>query len=261
MTRAAPMPGYATQRLGRAGAPRFLLLHGFTGGRGDWSPWPANAPPAIAIDLPGHGESPDPAGDFGAEIVRLLAAVPPAVDRLVGYSLGGRIALSLLAAAPERFAAATIASAHPGLADGAERETRRGADGHWIRLLREQGVAAFVDAWEEQPLFASQRALPPAVRRAQRGRRLAQRAEGLARSLECFGLAEMPDTRDALLAYSGRLDCVVGALDGKFKALAQDLVGRRRRHGAAGAVHELAGIGHNVLREAPERLLEIVGVR
>ena len=246
------LPGYACRRLGDpTQAPSTLLLHGFTGISADWDPWPPAGPPALAPDLPGHGASPAPQDDFAAEIRRLLAALPASVVRLVGYSLGGRIALSLLAAAPARFSAATIVSAHPGLINAGQREARRAADQHWIDLLSAQGIEAFVDAWQRQPLFASQASLPVAVLAEQRRRRLAQRAEGLAASLACFGLAEMPDTWDALRSWPGRLVWLAGATDDKFLAIAERM--GRERPGTD--VRSVEGAGHNLLLEAPDAVL------
>jgi 2-succinyl-6-hydroxy-2,4-cyclohexadiene-1-carboxylate synthase len=246
------LPGYACERFGAPGqAPTILLLHGFTGTGADWAIWPEDGPAALSPDLPGHGASPDPAGDFAAETQRLLSALPAGVEHLVGYSLGGRIALSLLAAAPERFRTATIVSAHPGLFMEAQRDGRRTLDRRWIDLLRTRGIAAFVDAWEQQPLFASQSRLPSAVLAGHRRCRLAQRAEGLAANLACFGLAEMPDTWPALRRWSGRLTWMAGALDHKFVAIAER-VGRERPATRVSIVPE---VGHNLLLEAPEALI------
>lgn len=127
-----PLAGFAGRLYGKhaGAAPRILLLHGFTGDARDWGLWPEHAPAALAIDLPGHGASPDPTGGFADEIGRLLAALPPSIERLVGYSLGGRIALSLIAAAPARLSGATILSAHPGLDNAQQRRERRRDDQH-----------------------------------------------------------------------------------------------------------------------------------
>jgi 2-succinyl-6-hydroxy-2,4-cyclohexadiene-1-carboxylate synthase len=253
-TRTDLLPGYACRHLGDPGsAPTTLLLHGFTGTGVDWGLWPDDAPGALAPDLPGHGESPNPTGDFGAEIARLLAALPAGIERVLGYSLGGRIALALLAAAPERFQDATIVSAHPGLFNVGQREGRRALDARWLALLREQGIAAFVDAWERQPLFASQAGLPPAVLAAQRRQRLAQRADGLAASLACFGLAEMPDTWGALARWPGRLGWLAGARDDKFVAIAERVL-RERPATAVGIVPD---VGHNLLLEAPGAVIAV----
>jgi 2-succinyl-6-hydroxy-2,4-cyclohexadiene-1-carboxylate synthase len=224
-----------------------LLLHGFTGDGRDWSLWPADAPAALAVDLPGHGGSPDPSGDFNDEILRLLTALPPSIDQVVGYSLGGRIALSLIAAAPDRFRTATILSAHPGLTDAGQRELRRQADQRWIALLRTHGIHAFVDAWERQPLFATQATLAPARLAEQRAHRLAQRAEGLASNLACFGLAEMPETWSALRRWPGHLRWLVGAGDERFAAIAAQLEEQR----PATLLRHVPDAGHNLLLEAP----------
>ncbi|WP_296898786.1 alpha/beta fold hydrolase [Thiohalocapsa sp.] len=246
------LPDYACRRFGDAArAPTTVLLHGFTGSGADWDIWPANAPAALAPDLPGHGGSPDPSGDFAAEIERLLAALPAGIEQLVGYSLGGRIALCLLAAAPERFDAATIISAHPGLFNTAQRQGRRAVDRRWIELLTAQGLGAFVDAWERQPLFASQAKLPAAVLATQRQGRLAQRAEGLAASLGCFGLAEMPDTWAALAHWPGRLCWLAGRADDKFVAIGERVAHQR----PATDLRVVPDAGHNLLLEAPNAVL------
>jgi 2-succinyl-6-hydroxy-2,4-cyclohexadiene-1-carboxylate synthase len=248
------LPGFNALCLNARGAdPRWLLLHGFTGGCQDWSCWPRGTP-AIAVDLPGHGRSPEPAGGFEAEVRRLLDALPSEIDCLSGYSLGGRIVLGLIRAAPERFRRALVISAHVGLSDAGERLERRRQDGRWAALLREQGIAAFVDAWERQPLFASQARLPENLQALQRRRRLAQRPEGLARALEAFGLAEMPDTRAALTRWTGRLDWVVGELDEKFVRIGCSVLDQR----PATRLHVIPGVGHNPLLEAPSRLAECI---
>lgn len=235
-------------------APRRLLLHGFTGGAGDWRAIFGDDPDTLAIALPGHGNRSDPSGTFRAEIQTLLCALPASIDRVAGYSLGGRIALGLIQAAPERFRAATLVSAHPGLTDPRLREQRREADRQWIRLLRTQGIAAFVQAWETLPLFDSQRRLPPAALARQRACRLSQRAEGLASCLERLGLAEMPDTWDDLARFPGQLRWIVGGEDSKFLHIARQVVECR----PTTDLRVLDGVGHNPLLEAPELLADFL---
>jgi 2-succinyl-6-hydroxy-2,4-cyclohexadiene-1-carboxylate synthase len=237
--------------------PRTLLLHGFTGAAADWDGLGLRRP-ALALDLPGHGGSrvpDDTAADcFDAGLRQLLAALPVSIDRLAGYSLGGRIALGLLRLAPQRFAAATILSAHPGLTDAGERAARRAADRRWIELLRRDGIQPFVDAWETLPLFASQARMPPGRLAAQRQQRLAQSAEGLARSLACHGLGAMPPAWDALAAWPGRLHWVCGAADTRFTAIARCVAEQR----PATTLTLLPGIGHNPLIEAPARVAALI---
>ncbi|NEX20620.1 alpha/beta fold hydrolase [Thiorhodococcus mannitoliphagus] len=226
-------------------------MHGFTGDKQDWlaclsersNDW-------LAIDLPGHGEAEDPTGDFTSVVRALLSALPPSIHQLVGYSLGGRIALGMLAQAPMRFSGATIISAHPGLTDPAQRAARLRQDARWTTLLETQGIAAFVAAWESQALFATQSRLAPQVLAQQRRRRLGQRASGLAASLSATGLGVMPSTWSELRAYPGCLRWIVGGADAKFLAIARQVVEMRPET----ALHVLPEIGHNPLLECPADL-------
>lgn len=231
-------------------APSTLLLHGFTGAAEDWIEIGARSGPALALTLPGHGASADPRGSWDASVSRLLRALPGSIDRIVGYSLGGRIALGLAMAAPERFRSLVVVSAHPGLTNPAERIVRRATDRCWIELLRRDGVPGFVATWETLPLFDGQSRLPLEALARQRMRRQSHRAEGLMASMEVFGLAEMPDSREDLRRFPGRLQWIVGADDRKFLRLAQEVSALRSDI----ELVVLPGVGHNVLLEAPAEL-------
>ncbi len=245
--------GFRAVRIGVLEAdqpPQSLLLHGFTGLAEDWRPcWPCTEP-ALAIDLPGHGSSSAPEGAFDDALRRLLVVLPASIDRVIGYSLGGRLALGLLRLAPQRFRRAIILSAHPGLADSQARTSRRATDRRWIERLERQGIAAFVDAWESLPLFATQASASAHQLAQQRERRLSHTAAGLAASLRVQGLAKMPSMRETIIRYPGELHWVAGAEDHKFSALAREVEHWR----PSMRLHLLPGVGHNSLLEAPDKL-------
>jgi 2-succinyl-6-hydroxy-2,4-cyclohexadiene-1-carboxylate synthase len=221
------------------------MLHGFTGSQASFArlamPSFAQAP-----TLGGHLSEPASA-DFWAEVERLAAFAPGATE-LFGYSLGSRLALGLLARYPERFERAVLVSAHPGLCTEAQRIERRNQDYRFIRLLRERGLAEFVSAWEKQPLWQTQRALPATVRTGKRRERLMHTAEGLARSLASVGLGRMPDMRSQLTRAACPVDFLVGEHDAKFVALGQELCGIMPR--ARLRIAENAG--HDLLLERPQ---------
>ena len=117
--------------------PALLLLHGFTGDVSTWDPflqgWAGFR--LIRADVIGHGRSDSPPDharySFGPAVEDLLAIL----DRLevektalLGYSMGGRLALNLALAAPERLTALVLESASPGIAIDDERRVRREAD-------------------------------------------------------------------------------------------------------------------------------------
>jgi 2-succinyl-6-hydroxy-2,4-cyclohexadiene-1-carboxylate synthase len=227
---------------------RCTLLHGFAGDPFAWdaviAAWGARlAPDPIA--LPGHGGG-AVQGGWAANVAALGAALAPH-EVVVGYSLGARLALALLAEGT--LARAVLISVNPGLATDAERTARRAGDAAWATLLRTRGVAAFADAWEAQPLFASQARVAPAVLAARRARRLAHDPEQLARALEHMGLAEMPDYAAALAAAGDRVTLIVGADDPKFVALAR----------ATGLpVVAIPDCGHDPTLEQPRELARVL---
>jgi 2-succinyl-6-hydroxy-2,4-cyclohexadiene-1-carboxylate synthase len=229
---------------GRLRHVRIAYLHGFAGDPAVWDATLAALPrhEARAIALPGHGGGPVPATWDGG-----LAAIAGAigeVDVVIGYSLGARAALGLLATG--RAPRAILVSVNPGI-DEADRAARRAGDAAWARLLRERGAAAFAEAWEAQPLFATAARAPAEVRAARRARRCALDPEQLARSLEVMGLAEMPDYRGAIAELE--LALIAGAEDPKFLAIARAMA-------ASSAV--IPACGHDPTLEQPAPLAGVI---
>ncbi len=226
---------------------RYLLLHGFTG----------TAQSLVELDAAAGSVTPTLGGHLGTAVVggfwdevERLAALGRDCAGLFGYSLGGRLALGVLARYPERFAHAVIVSAHPGLTTEDERAKRREGDARFVDVLTERGLTAFVDIWQALPLWASQGDLPVAVKAAQREQRLRHDATGLAQSLIHHGLGEMPDLRAELRKVRSSVELVVGERDAKFAALGHELCGLIP--GARLTV--AAAAGHNLLLERPQLL-------
>ena len=224
---------------------RYLLLHGFTGTPQSLVELGAAAG-SVTPTLGGHlGTA--VGGGFWDEVER-LAELGRDCGGLFGYSLGGRLALGILARCPERFAHAVIVSAHPGLVTEDERAKRCQSDARFVEVLTERGLTAFIDIWQALPLWASQGELPDAVKEAQRRQRLRHTADGLAQSLLAHGLGKMPNLRPELAKIRTPVDLVVGERDTKFATLGQDLsaiIPGARLTVAAAA-------GHNLLLERPE---------
>jgi 2-succinyl-6-hydroxy-2,4-cyclohexadiene-1-carboxylate synthase len=222
-----------------------MMLHGFTGSQASFT---RLAMPRVvcAPTLGGHLDEPA-SPDFWAEVDR-LAALDCGATCLFGYSLGSRLALGLLARYPERYEHAILVAAHPGLRTEAQRIERREHDDRFVRLLRERGLGEFVSAWEAQPLWHTQRALPEAVRSEKHRERLRHTAEGLAHSLTSVGLGRMPDLRAELTRAACPVHLLVGAHDAKFVALAQELCGILPH----ASLNVAQGAGHDLVLERPE---------
>jgi 2-succinyl-6-hydroxy-2,4-cyclohexadiene-1-carboxylate synthase len=227
-----------------------VLFHGFTGSPESWNDVLARLPTRHAFRPPllGHGANADGVRSFDDEVDRLAATLGPAAVHLGGYSLGARLALGVAVRHPARVARLTLIGVHPGLRSETERDERRRADARWVELLERCGMEAFVDAWTAQPLFATQRALPQAVRERRKRERLSHDPRGLARSLRVTGLAEMPDLRAHLGDVRVPVTLLAGELDAKFSALAGELV--RLFPDARETI--VPGAGHDLLLERPD---------
>jgi 2-succinyl-6-hydroxy-2,4-cyclohexadiene-1-carboxylate synthase len=224
---------------GRSGGGRgplcVVLLHGFTGSAASWSGLSTalrRTRRVIAIDLPGHGATRMHAG-FDWSFAGTAAAIRAALDALdvaryalVGYSMGGRLALQLALDAPDRVASLILESASAGLATAAERARRRHADEALATALELGGIATFVARWEALPLFRSLASVPEHRRLALRRQRLACSPHGLAASLRGMGTGAQPWLGARVGELTMPVMLVTGRLDRKFARVARALARR-----------------------------------
>lgn len=244
--------------------PALLLLHGFTGDLHTWDRFVPDLEEAfrvIAVDLPGHGGTDAPPSPERYRMERCVDDLNALLDglgvgdvRVLGYSMGGRVALHFALAAPNRTAALVLESASPGIADAAERAARMKADEALADAIERDGVAAFVEYWERLPLFASHERLPHNVRQALRTQRLRQRANGLANSLRGMGAGAQQPLHDRLGEVVAPTLLVAGELDEKYVRI----VGEMRSEMARATSVIVPDAGHTVHLERPRQFFKLV---
>lgn len=242
-----------------------LLLHGFTGSKESWRgviPSLAKTWRVIAVDLPGHGQTiaPDDVTAYtmpvvAGQLARLIERAAGEPAHVLGYSMGGRLALYLALAHPAWVSALTLESASPGLEAEAERAARVASDEGLAARIERDGIEKFVEEWEKLPLFASQAQLPAHARAELRAQRLRNRPHELALSLRGMGTGAQPSLWGKI-ERSDRLsvNLIAGELDTKF-------VGINRRMQALmpnARLKVVAGAGHSVHLEKPETWAAIV---
>jgi 2-succinyl-6-hydroxy-2,4-cyclohexadiene-1-carboxylate synthase len=249
--------------------PPLMLLHGFTGGAASWGLLqPALAPrhKLIMPDLLGHGASSSPEDPSRYRIERCVGDLIAILDslkvqrtHLLGYSMGGRVALATAIYHPERIASLILESASPGIASSAGREARVASDNELANFIEREGIEAFVARWERIPLFSSQERLPEAVRVRLRNQRLDNNRAGLANSLRGLGTGVQTPLWERLGEL--RMPCLImaGELDVKFVEIAT-----RMAAAIAGAqIAVVSDAGHTVHMEQPEAftrlLLDFIG--
>jgi 2-succinyl-6-hydroxy-2,4-cyclohexadiene-1-carboxylate synthase len=240
----------------RARGEPLLMLHGFTGAAStwsdvasDWDGWRR-----IAVDLIGHGASDAPADEHRytmdscvADLVALLDALDVPRAMVLGYSMGGRVALKLAAAAPERVAALVLESASPGIDEPAARAARVASDRALAADIERDGIEAFVDRWERVPIFATQDRLPEDVRARLRRQRLANRPLGLANGLRGMGAGAQWSLWHRLHDLTMPALLVAGEDDAKYSDMARAMASRM----PAATVRIVPGAGHAVHLEHP----------
>jgi len=200
-----------------------VLFHGFTGSRKTWkhfvSLWSKHFT-VMTIDLPGHGETicktPRTMEHFCADFKQILTKLQIETCHLLGYSLGGRTALSFAMYYPKCVQSLILESASPGLRTEKERTIRRKNDERLAMRIKREGLHSFVSFWENIPLFETQKQLPQNVREKIREERLNQSEEGLAASLLQMGTGAQPSWWSKLEQLTIPTFLIAGENDSKF---------------------------------------------
>lgn len=240
---------------GTSGNPALLLLHGFTGTHRSWASlaerW-ATRYFVVAPDLPGHGQTETPEDpeslsmrQTAARLAQLLDQLSIAKAAVIGYSMGGRLALHAAWLHPNRIAALILESASPGLADVDARRTRRNNDEALADTIEARGLSWFVPYWANQPLFAQQ---AEAVRAEENRIRHTQSPHGLAQSLRGAGTGRQDSLWHELPALGMPVLLITGRKDEKFCRTAEKM--RDMMPHSEWVVVDQAG--HTVHGEAPD---------
>ena len=246
---------------GGAGIP-VTLLHGFTQSANSWRELAGKLPGGyrwIVPDLRGHGRTELRPGELctleacRADLLRLWDSLEVPKTHLVGYSMGGRLALHVAAEHPDRLLSLTTIGAHAGL----EEETRAGriaGDEELAARIEKEGIEWFVGYWSSLPLFAGLARRGPAFQAALRAERMANRPGGLAASLRGMGAGAMVPLWDRLAAVSCPALFIAGALDHGYAAQARHLAASV----PAGRYELVARAGHAAHLERPDAVAQML---
>ena len=244
-------------------SPAVLFKHGFMGSSADWKDVVAaigDRAFCIALDLPGHGASVGLAPESytiegsaraALHILDELGAERPV---MVGYSMGGRLALYLALRYPVRCAGLFLESASPGLESEEERAARRTADEERAGRLESGDLETFLRGWYRQPLFASLARDEELLRRTIAARRRNDPGE-LARSLRGMGTGGQPSLWGELEGLAVPALAVAGELDEKYAAISSRIAAINQRVESA----VIPEAGHNVHAEAPVEYVALLG--
>ena len=148
------------------------------------------------------------------ELSELLPLIPQK-SHIIGYSMGGRIALELIHSYPKYFGKAILFSTHLGLTTVEEKRIRHYEEENWIDRLKAAGIKSFIDNWYEKPLFEN--APVPSYR-------YRQSPDLLIQAIRKFSLAKQQNFWNSLPQISHFSTFLYGARDKAYKETFERLV-------------------------------------
>ncbi len=241
-----------------------VFLHGFTGSAEDWKDITQNLDKkyvSISIDLIGHGKSDSPdeisfytADSISKQIFDVISQFTNQKIILLGYSMGGRAALTFAVKYPEKIKALILESTSPGIKDDAEKKQRVESDNNLTQFILTNPIENFVDKWMNLEIFETQKKLPALKLNELRARKLLNNKTGLANSLKGFGTGVMPYLHEQLKDITVPVLLITGELDKKFTKINSDMAKVLPK-----AVHSIVNnTGHNVHLENTSSFISIV---
>ncbi len=237
--------------------PPLLLLHGFLGSHQDFAPSLPKFSPyfyCIVPDLPGHGQTVTAHGSYtfprtASALLQLLHHLNIHQTNLLGYSMGGRLALYLTCEFPHCCIRAVLESVSPGLKTAKERGERQQQDDAIAHRIETTPLPVFLNQWYQIPLFASLQQHPVAYA-AMLKRRQHNQTPQLAAALRGLSTGRQPSLWPALPTVSTPLYLLAGALDSKFVGLNREMLTCLMPSSHA-ALNIVENCGHNIHLENP----------
>jgi 2-succinyl-6-hydroxy-2,4-cyclohexadiene-1-carboxylate synthase len=234
-----------------------VALHGFTENDEVWREV-LGLPPEVltCVLLPGHGFKPcPPAIDvraLAAGLARDAFAGKPA--DLLGYSMGGRIALQLALDRPDLVRRLVLISSGPGFKDDALQAPRRHQDDLMAEILEQDGLGPFVAWWEANPILRPAKPLSRTVEERVRSRRFNHDPLGLAAALRRLGAGAMPNLWQRLGELRVPTLLIAGSADQRYCQVMADMA----KAIPQARVAVVADAGHAAHREQPEAVRHLV---
>ena len=225
---------------------KIVVFHGFMGVGADFEPFVDACGLEIDIEAPdliGHGsfQCDDPVEySLDAQLQYWSVRIPKG-SVLIGYSMGGRLALQFACRYPDHLSGLVLIGATPGIEDPDERARRQKWDAAQADRICELGIEGFYNEWQRLPIIATQERIDPDIRSKMTANRLNQTIEGLSNSMLQFGTGTMPDCWDALPTLSLPILLMVGEEDAKYRGIASWMMGRFPGDSAESAIISNAG--------------------
>jgi 2-succinyl-6-hydroxy-2,4-cyclohexadiene-1-carboxylate synthase len=241
-----------------------IFLHGFTGSAEDWlfvfDKLDKKFFP-IAIDLPGHGKTITPENIEFYSVKSYVSAVNSVLEKLkiertviIGYSMGGRTALSFSVLNPDKVIALILESSTAGIEKESERISRTKIDSEIADKIISDGMENFVNYWMDLPFFESLKSLDSKTYSKIISDKINNSPTGLANSLNGFSTGNMPSLWHKLDSLNFPTLLIAGELDRKYVRINREMSAKIKNS----KLHVFPKCGHNTHLENPEEFVILV---
>ncbi len=247
---------------GNTDKPLILFLHGFMGDSNEFNKAISLLSDqfcCLTVDLPGHGKTRVLGGEecytmsnTAHALINLLNQLNIQKCFLVGYSMGGRLALYLNLHFPQRFSKVVLESASPGLKTKRDQLERTQRDFELARQLEQRDFSTFLSSWYNQPLFTSLKKHPDFELLI--ASRLQNNPFELAKSLRNLSTGCQPFLWEKLNQNQNALLLLVGEYDEKFKAINSEMAKRCQ----FAKLEIVSDCGHNIHFENTNTFVETI---
>lgn len=199
----------------RTSTDSLICLHGFLGSGADFDPL---LPKFIQSGY--HNiHCPDLSSDLDGVVNRIQSFIQSSTEGsvdLLGYSMGGRIALHVTHQHPSWIKNLILIGASPGIQNETDRKKRLDHDIRLVHRLKQMGIKAFVNEWMENPIIRSQKNIPKNIRDKMIQRRYEMDPELVSQSLILLGTGALPSLWKELKNIQTPTTLITGDLDTKF---------------------------------------------
>ena len=239
----------------KSGMP-VVCLHGFGGSGLDFEGISEHISPGfnpIGLNVPGHGGLALTQKPMD-QILKSVQAFNTEPIILLGYSMGGRIALRLAVSGALDIAQLVLIGTTPGMKSPEEQQSRRRFENQISARLLELSPPEFESWWRTLPPIKTQSRMPQSLQSDMRRRRALNDLGHLNRALEVFGTSRMPPMWSALNTLSIPTMLITGEEDHKYLDIAQ----RMNRVLPRSCHVNVAGCGHAPHLESPARTASVL---
>lgn len=246
-------------RYGDPRNPPLLLLHGFAVSGSVWLPFVRKLCETYFLlvpDLLGHrysqidSDTSDTIAAVADSLYEILTTELSEPLRIVGYSMGARLAYVYAAQHPANIHSAMFISGTTGIADPIERAQRLQSDELLAKNISINGMEWFAEYWSKLPLLASRKNVNALQTKAMRNQWLRQDPQQLSQALRLFSVGNQPDVLPELCKVNFPAMLVAGTRDDKYSELTKQLAAKIPQWKV-----KYFDCGHDVLTEAPVELL------